>query len=207
MADEDEGLLDPFERSKAPSFFSGQQLFIQGDDWQNNAMLGWTNFPADLYAYGYKEAADGLLQAIADRKVSLDSGIYPLVFLYRHSMELQLKLILPLARRLSGEKQVNEHKHELMPMWQALRRLLTEIDPETDDEELQAMESFIQQLHEVDPASFAFRYSTGKKGEVSLPGLQHINIRHLSEILDSVFMMLNGIHSWLGEMETNNPYS
>lgn len=42
-----------------------------------------------------------------------------------------------------------------------------------------------------------------KNGEVSLPELRHINVRHLSEVMNSVFMLLGGIHSWLGEMNKN----
>jgi hypothetical protein len=35
--------------------------------------------------------------------------VYPLVFLYRQGLELQLKLILPLARRLAGKDAVADH--------------------------------------------------------------------------------------------------
>lgn len=202
MDDETAGLLDPLERPKAPSDFAGQRLFGRGEGWCNTADLTWTHFPGHLYAIGYKDAADGLKFAISNRLTSLDSAIYPLVFLYRHGLELQLKLLLPIAGRVAQVKVTSDlHRHELMPMWRELRRLLIVIDPAMDEKDLIAMESFIEELHEVDPSSFAFRYSTNKKGEVTLPGLQHINIEHLSEVLDSVFMMLGGIHDWLGERD------
>lgn len=169
-------------------------------------MLGWTHYPWDIYAAGYKDAADALVQALAHRKASLDSVIYPLVFLYRQGLELELKLILPLARRLVGKKAVADHKHGLMALWSELRQHLEQLDPREDDQELPAIEDFICQLDTVDPGSFAFRYPTTKKGEVSLPELRHVNVRHLSEIMDSVFMLLGGIHSWLGEMEQNDSY-
>ena len=116
MTESIDGLLDagPLENSKFPSDFSGQSLFVRGDDWHNNAMLGWTHFPLDLYAAGYKDAADGLLFALAERKVSLDSVIYPLVFLYRQGIELELKLMVPLARRLAEKPEKLDHSHGLM---------------------------------------------------------------------------------------------
>ncbi len=199
--------IDLLANMKSPSDFAGQQLFIQGDDWHNNAMLGWTHFPWDIYAAGYKDAADALVGVLAERKASLDSVVYPLVFLYRQGLELELKLILPLARSLAGKEAVADHKHGLMPVWSELRRHLEQLDPREDDKELPAIEDFIRQLDTVDPGSFAFRYPTTKKGEVSLPELRYINIRHLSEIMDSVFMLLGGIYSWLGEMEQNTGYS
>jgi len=178
---------------KSPSEFAGQALFIRGED-------------RDIYAAGYKDAADALVGALAERKASLDSVVYPLVFLYRLVLELQLKLILPLARRLAGKEAVADHQHGLMPLWNELRRHLEQLDPREDDKELPAIEDFIRQLDTVDPGSFAFRYPTTKKGEVSLPELRHINVRHLSEVMDSVFMLLGGIHSWLGEMDQNDGY-
>lgn len=198
--------IDPLASMKSPSDFAGQQLFIQGEDWHNNAMLGWTHFPWDIYAAGYKDAADALVGALAERKASLDSVVYPLVFLYRQGLELQLKLILPLARRLAGKEAVADHQHGLMPLWNELRRHLQQLDPREDDKELAATEDFIRQLDTVDPGSFAFRYPRTKKGEVSLPELRHVNVRHLSEVMDSVFMLLGGIYSWLGEMEQNDGY-
>lgn len=197
---------DSLGNMKSPSDFAGQQLFIQGADWHNNAMLGWTHFPWDIYAAGYKDAADALVGALAERKASLDSVVYPLVFLYRQGLELKLKLILPLARRLDGKAVAADHQHGLMPLWNELRRHLQQIDSLQDDKDLSALEDFIRQIDDVDPHSFAFRYPVTKKGEVSLPELRHVNVRHLAEVMDSVFMLLGGIYSWLGEMEHNDGY-
>lgn len=41
---------------------------------------------------------------------------------------------------------------------------------------------------------------------MSRPELRHVSVRHLSEVMDSVFMLLGGIYSWLGEMEQNDGY-
>lgn len=186
---------------KKPSFFVGQNLFIKGEDWQSNAMLGWTNFPLDIYATGYKDAADLIRNALTNRNSYLDTAIYPLIFLYRQGLELQLKLILPLARRLTGKIASLDHEHRLTPLWTELNIILIELNSQPEDKELAAIGHFIAQIEKVDPISFAFRYPTTKKGEVSLPDLDYVNVRHLGEIMDSVFMMLGGIHSWLGEMD------
>lgn len=208
MQNEDDAATerDLLAKMKSPSDFTGQQLFIRGDDWHNTAMLGWTHFPWDIYAAGYKDAADALVAALAERKASLDSVVYPLVFLYRQGLELQLKLILPLARRLACKEAATDNKHSLMLLWSELRQHIEQLDPREGDKELPAIEDFIRQLDTVDPGSFAFRYPTTTKGEVSLPELRHVNVRHLSEIMDSVFMLLGGIYSWLGEMDQNDCY-
>lgn len=197
---ESEG-LDLLARVRSPADFAGQQLFIEGDDWRNNAVLGWGGFPWDTYAAGYRKAADVLVAAVEERKAPVDMVVYPLVFLYRQALELELKLMLPLARRLADQAPRQDVKHQLMPMWQELRRYLHQLGTPESDPQILSLESFISQLDAVDPGSFAFRYPTDKKGEVSLPNLRHINVRHLAEIMGSVFMLLGGTHSWLGEMD------
>ncbi|MHB0842914.1 hypothetical protein ACYCGP_08740 [Stutzerimonas nitrititolerans] len=206
MDDEEQSMLDPsLEAIQWPSDFAGQQLFIQGEDRHHNAMLNWSHFRADLYAFAYKDAADGLVEAMANRKVPLDSGIYPLLFLYRHALELQLKLMLATARKLAGLGPKSYDKHSLMPMWSELRKLLKELAPDQPETQVIAAHDFIRQLDGVDPDSMAFRYATTKKGKDHLSGVTHINIRHLRDVLNSVFLWLNGAYCWLGEMESNRP--
>ena len=186
-----------------PSEFTGQKLFIKGEDWQYNAMLNWSHFRADLYAFAYKDAADGLVDAMANRKVPLDSGIYPLLFLYRHSLELLFKLMLQMTRDLTGKEPKIYDKHSLKPLWSELRHLLKELGLEQSDANAVAVHEFILQLDEVDPDSMAFRYATTRAGKDHLPDITHINIRHLRDVLNSVFIWVNGAYNWLGEMESD----
>lgn len=193
--------LDPhLEPVQWPSEFAGQKLFIRGEDWQHNAMLNWSHFRADLYAFAYKDAADGLVEAMANCKVPLDSGIYPLLFLYRHSLELLFKLMLGMTRDLIGKEPKNYDKHSLKPLWSELRHLLKELGLEQSDANALAVHEFILQLDEVDPDSMAFRYATTRAGKDHLPDIAHINIRHLRDVLNSVFLWVNGAYNWIGEM-------
>jgi hypothetical protein len=202
MDDKSQPVLDSqLESIQWPSDFSGQQLFIQGEDWQHNAMLNWSHFRADLYAFAYKDAADGLVVAMASRQVPLDSGIYPLLFLYRHALELLFKLMLKNARALTGKEPKNYDKHSLMSLWSELRNLLKELGLEQLDANAIAVHEFIRQLDDVDPDSMAFRYATTTRGKEHLPDVTHINIRHLRNVLNSVFVWLNGAYNWIGEME------
>ncbi len=201
MADESLPPLDPqLEPVQWPSDFVGQKLFLQGEDWQYNAMLNWSHFRADLYAFAYKDAADGLVEAIANRKVPLDSGIYPLLFLYRHSLELLFKLMLAMVRDLTGKEAKNYDKHSLKPLWSELRHQLKELGLEHSDANAIAVHQFILQLDEVDPDSMAFRYATTRAGKDHLQDITHINIIHLRDVLNSVFVWLNGTYNWIGEM-------
>jgi len=75
---------------------------------------------------------------------------------------------------------------------------------ERSDANATAVHEVIRQLHAVDPESMAFRYATTNSGKDHLPDVTHINIRHLCEVLNSVFVWLNGTYSWIGEMESGH---
>lgn len=149
---------------------------------------------------------DVLVRALIARQVSLDSVVFPLVFMYRQGLELQLKMMLKQARQLAGKPKVPDVDHKLMPLWRELRGLFEQLDSRPGDKEVPAIEEFIRELDGVDPMSFSFRYPTDKKGAGTLPNLRHVNVRHLSEVMDSVFLMLNGIYSVLGEMQGSRSY-
>lgn len=81
----------------------GVKLFTDAVDWQNNACTsgGWIIDPWDLYADGYREAADHLVERIVEgQSLTLDTIVYPIVFLYRQYLELRLKQLIPLSGRL-----------------------------------------------------------------------------------------------------------
>jgi hypothetical protein len=70
------------------------KLFKGDADWWHNACL---NFSLDMgigYVYGYKKAADILVEYIKDTKTNQDYLVYPIVFLYRHHLELIIKEII-----------------------------------------------------------------------------------------------------------------
>ena len=66
-------------------------LLSSGDDWWNNACIGYAQPEWSLYARGYKQAADLLVMHIDERTRDQDTLVYPVLFLYRQYFELRLK--------------------------------------------------------------------------------------------------------------------
>ena len=64
-------------------------------DWKNNACLR----DGDEYAYreGYRRGAQLLVQAVGESARDQDFLVYPIVFLYRHHIELVLKRVIKQA--------------------------------------------------------------------------------------------------------------
>jgi len=161
---------------------SGDEVFASADDWQMNANVNWGG-GWGLYSVGYKEAGDLLVEDVAVNRGMADALVYPIVFSYRQYLELTLKDVLMKARRYYEIDKPFKNEHSLLLPWRPLRELLERRWPERPDE-LEAVEENLCQFDAVDSGSFAFRYATTKAGAPSLPeGMQHINLRNLSEVV------------------------
>lgn len=203
------------KRDELPRPKKGDVLFTYGDDWPNNACLNYVK-GADawgLYSVGYRAGAERLAEYVIDQHREQDTLIYPIVFLWRHYVELRLKGLLDSARQLTDQPLKANLDHKVLALWQKLRPLLEAIEPNADTETLDAVEEIVSQFDQVDTDSFAFRYPLSKKGIPSLPSeLYHINIRNLTEVmqrvgsfLDSADIMLDVYLEHKAEMESYYP--
>jgi len=98
-------------------------LFGAREDWQFNACMSVASVGSWIvYADSFKKAADRLVEHVARERGDLDFFILPIMFLYRHSLELQLKDLVLLSGALLGcdaDKSLDDHR--LTPLRDALR--------------------------------------------------------------------------------------
>src|SRR6266478_1683118 len=90
MSDKSKPLSDEVNLSPWPK--TGDKLFVP-DNGRHVAYIGLrTSF--SVYAIGYKDAADALIERVLEKNFGADLQIYPIAFLYRHYLELRLKQLL-----------------------------------------------------------------------------------------------------------------
>ncbi len=131
-----------------------------------------------LISWGYKDAADFLIE---DRPREADLIVYPVVFLYRHALELALKdLILQLGL-------TSKPVHSLESLWKRLAPALDEKFPDPNSEARAAVEARLLELHQVDRNGEAFRYAHFRDGQPTMQGLEYIDLGHLKRAMDEVF--------------------
>jgi len=171
-------------------------LFSSGPDWRLNACVNYAF--DDLYAYaeGYRRAGDMLAeQLIADPTHGLDFVVYPLVFLYRHAIELQLKGVIRDGRRLLRLRAVPRKKlenHELDKLWELARPILEGVWPEGDTRCLDRIDAVVRELTEADPSSQAFRYDRDTHGNRTKPKLTHVNVEQFRRVARHTYDLLDG---------------
>ncbi|MCL1119092.1 hypothetical protein N7V09_18820 [Shewanella seohaensis] len=185
--------IDDLLNGKIRSPSLGDKLFVEAEDWWMSACLNWYNDPTELYIVGYKKAADSLVDSIANRKGSADSLIFPIVFLYRHYVEIRLKSLLHDGNRLLDREHKQKSEHQLSKLWPKVRSILDELWPNEEGEDLKAMDSLIAQFEEVDPRSTTFRYPKDFDGNNSLKlDVPRVNLRNLAEVVGAMSIILEG---------------
>ena len=183
-------------------------LFDLGANWHHNASLHMTHDMWVIYAEGYKQAADKLVEQVQSGNTSNNFVVYPVIFLYRHFVELRLKEILKDGYQAAGKRAPVPSKHPLnehplMPLWKECRRIVEEVWPKDEPIPLDSAERIIGQLEKHDASSFAFRYPSDKKGQPMLRDLTHVNLVKFSQVIGRLANLLNtlscGIAQLLGE--------
>ncbi len=172
----------------------GDTPFVEDGDTIETARLvlsraGWCD-----YAKSYKWAADLIAHRIIncphadnvrDLSESPDMLVYPVVFMYRHYLELCMKLLIGydyISRRAVPIPR--EHKLELL--WGRCRPILEEIWPGKQCKDLDVIERSISQFPRVDPGSTAFRYPPASTDEQAFGQLKSVNLRDLSQVIDGI---------------------
>ena len=174
------------------------ELFKSDSDWIFNACLNYLPDHLHTYIVGYKHAADILVEYVCENQSDQDILVYPIAFLYRHHLELQLKFIISKGSILLGEDKQPPATHKLDDLWEKCKAIIEKLSPE-DGPDLAEIENIIDELTKFDPYSTAFRYPKNKQGKSSLYGVNRINLRLLSEIIEKVSIPLDGVITYIVE--------
>jgi hypothetical protein len=200
--------------STSPPPRKSDVLFGSGADWQANACVNGID---DSVAYqdGYRRAALHLAEHVCYAGRGQDFLVYPIVYLYRHHIELTLKSIINVAAFVVDYKLTEKDldtlgRHDLAKLWQLARPLLNPTcelggSPALPPDDLEGIDAYILQLHKHDPDGQRFRYSTTKSKKArqlpSLPSdLKHINIRNFATAMEKLADYLDALDMWFGDL-------
>lgn len=188
METPDEKELQAWREANWPK--EGDKLFGPGKDPKTIALLEQWGHGFSLYADGYKKAADIVVEKVAETGSDQDYLLYPVCFLYRHYVELRLKELIDLGRRLFSSSNGFPETHKIDSLWSECRPLLEKAFPEGDKSDLDVIQTCIQEFASVDPKSESFRYPKDKQGKPTLEGLKAIDLKNLSEVMNRLAGLL-----------------
>lgn len=143
-----------------------------------------------LYSEGYKRAGDIVVERLQETGRSADFLIYPVVFLYRHHLELLLKEVIISGRQRLGEPEGCPIVHRFEELWPICRTVLESLWPGSPRADLDAIEVCFRQFSDVDSNSMNFRYPLTRDGKPSLPTSGTINVENLQRVVNNMSTLL-----------------
>jgi len=182
---------------------------------------GWSFFFSNeptaefgYYGSGFLEAARTLARSFARRRGRSQIDILPVLFLYRHSIELLAKAAIITGNRLlqirgagQDEKGLFANfrcsRHRLVPLLDAIRQVFDDLSwewhwPNSEVKSFDDVKRVMKELDALDPDSFNFRYPTDIRGQRAVSTSHLIGQRtvlaaldDLAESLDTTVYRLN----------------
>ena len=184
-----------------------------------NVVFNFTPQPIDdltAFALGYREAGRTLANNIARSGGYPDYDGYPILFLYRHALELYLKAIVYRGARLMGlvsQKAIDTNRlfeqHGLSRLLPSIKAIFRQMHWDFKGCSLNSFDDFsefIRSLDSIDPGSYAFRYPIKNTGAASLPKHFVVNVVQFSRSMESLLNVLEGAaigiqENWQAEAE------
>jgi len=164
---------------------TGDSLFMEGG---YRALLAFplTGQPVldGIIASGYKDAGDALIQSLLDNGRN-DGLVLPILFCYRHYMELRIKGIIEILNLIAEEGEQYSKTHDLKNLWSDLR---AKVDMDENDlDTFEAAEHCVMEFHEVDRKSESFRYY--ERDFL----LKQIDLGHLYSVMEKIANFLDAL--------------
>jgi len=165
-----------------------------------------------LYGGAFHEAAQLLVEKLSLRRGYSDLDACPIVFLYRHSLELYCKAIVLAGNNLmsvSGKKLPIQNNaiwcHRIGTLLPAIEKIFKEVKWKWEKglggfNNFQQLRVFINEIESIDPDSYAFRYPIKKTGIASIPKHFCFNVIDYAEKMDKLLDLLDGAATGLEVM-------
>lgn len=178
----------------------GDQLFLESDS-SSDAWIHPSNSNRVVFAMAYWEGFESLLESVIESKDRNTVLVYPILFLLRHAVELDLKLIIVYGRRkleVNSGKPLNNHK--IAELWGEAREYVQKADPNTTrDPELEVVDSLMEEIANIDPESFTFRYPASNKGQILIDNQSFFDLLNLKSVATGLKNFLDGAGSLVME--------
>ncbi len=172
-------------------------LFSRGPKHHSDVVLNWHNNPVGelkMQAEAYFKAGTKLLESFRGGNGLTDFDAYPIIFLYRHALELFVKDILLMGNKFAralGDPEIQTPfqeivaNHRVSHHTEKLRKIFAAVDWQDSDFRCD-WSHFLKVIDQIDPDSMTFRYTVNKKGKAFLKSHFAFNMGEFSSAFKTV---------------------
>ncbi|QCX33278.1 hypothetical protein FDN13_05930 [Caloramator sp. E03] len=151
----------------------------------------------------------------ADLKI-LDTYIFPILFLYRHSIEISLKSIYLRFYGQLPEKIKSKSGHELNSLWEKVKEILNITKSEdfikqiqgyktkiikfsTEDIDINEIDEFINEIDSIDANGDVFRYLMNNKGKLYFSKNNYVDYDNLQSTFNKFYDIFDYFYDMISE--------
>ena len=178
----------------------GDKLIKPAEHWSGDTAVATdsrTRFV--LMVDGYRKAADCVVENALANQYDRNFLVYPIIFNYRHFLELSLKYIISTYGQSAGIGPLWK-THNLENLRQAFRETLRGFGVDLKTDEHKAVNRIIVEYAKVDPGSFAFRYPINTSGDPIELDFEHVDLANLKSVMAGLATYFDGCDGYLDSL-------
>lgn len=179
-----------------------------------NAVTNKHYVSMSLYIRGYKESTELLINSVVEGNSSPDSLIYPIMYSYRHYLELSFKNLFWVCTQITKKsddflieknhslrfKKYNSI-HNLENLWNETLILLKIIDKNLPEELTAQIQQTVDEFTKLDSFSTSFRYPENKNWDTSLGDQEYINVNSVAKNFVETSKLIEQLSCWVDSFE------
>lgn len=183
----------------------GDLAFRASNDWDKNASVEErASTRLVLMTDGYKRGADMMVERAKNSNYERACLVYPIIFNYRHFLELSLKYLLAVFGPTVGVER-NWKSHDLATLWASYRMMLTGYGDHDPDETIPVVEKIVAEFAKIDPGSYSYRYPVDTKGNPIPTTVAELDLDGLKDVMDGVEGYFTGCDGYLDSLRSAAP--
>jgi hypothetical protein len=191
------GILDmPYRWPK-----KGDRLLRKTTDWNKGISFSNDGIARHVHIWdGYMSAGEALVEDCRRNPQERQFLVYPILFAYRHAIELAMKWILTMYGGQIGNDIAH---HDLWQLWKLCRQV---IDRAGDgDGATDIVEKIVKEMHDLDKSALAFRYGIDKNNKSPKLPDGHYDLENIRDAMTGVGHFFDGTDGMLSDLAGAGP--
>ena len=178
----------------------GDKVFVASTNPLENANIDESGHSRlVLMTDGYKKAGEVMIEAAGRDRLARDALVFPIVFNYRHFLEISLKYLLGTYGPTVGIEP-NWHSHDLATLWGSVLDMLVRYGTVDPDEAGPIVGEIILEFAKIDPGSYAYRYPVDKQGRPLPVAQSDLHLPTLADVMNGVSNYFDGCDAYLDSL-------
>ena len=184
----------------------GDRAFVTSADPSENANIDETGHARFvLMTDGYKRAGDLMVEAAGHDNLARDTLVFPIIFNYRHFLEISLKYLLATYGPTVGIEP-NWRSHDLATLWGSVLEMLERYGTPDPDEADPVVGEIIIEFAKIDPKSYAYRYPVDRNGTLLPVAQNDLHLPTLADVMNGVSGYFDGCDAYLDNLRSASPW-